>query len=123
MALSARHLPVFGLQLVLRVFVMIEFYLSPAVLDMAALAFLAIVSFVLVVIQMTLDTLGRNAFVTLIDVARLAFHADVFTLECKLRLTVIEEERLPFAFFVADVAAFAEFSLVRIVLFVAIDAF
>lgn len=100
---------------------MIELDSGPAILGMAALAFLAVMSFVLIVVDMAFGTLGWNTFVTLINVARLAFYPDVFTLERELRLAVIEEECLPFGFLVADVAALAELRLVRIVLFVAID--
>lgn len=80
MALSTRNALMTAFQFKLRVFVVIEFYLCPAIFNVAVLALLAVRAFVLIIVAMTLKAFLGDIFVAFVDMTQRTVNADMFAL-------------------------------------------
>lgn len=83
-ALPTRDALMAAFELKLCIFVMIELELCPTILHVAVFALLAVSTFVLVIVAMTLKAFFGDVFVTFVDMTRGTVDADVLTLEGKV---------------------------------------
>lgn len=120
----ARNILVPALQGEFSILVMIEDQLLPLLAGMAFLALLTVPAIVGIVDQMAADTLFRGVFIVLASVTQLTVQFLVLADQLVFRIDiVIEFLLLPALFTVALIALLTEFSLVRVVGLVTIEAY
>lgn len=110
-------------QFKLRVFVVIEFYLCPAIFHMAIFTLFAVGAFVLIIITMTFGALLGDVFVAFVDMAQGTVDANMLALQREVSPCVVKKEIFPARLFMANFAFLTELAVMRLIFFVAIDAF